>query len=244
MRGKYIAAVSHGLDQLEFDVAELSTNPAEQHVDGAIEGIAVAAVGGVQQIFARQHPSGPRHQCMQEVEFGRGQVKQFTAGGKNAPQGRLQPETLETVFLGRMDDLVRAILTSEHRSNASCEFARIEWLGEIIVGADLKADDPVDVLFQGGEKNDRNVRVLGTHVPAYFQARSVRQHDIEHDQFDVVRVQRGLEGALVGRERHPKPLLGEISAEKLTNLEVVIDDQDMLLDVHPFTSSSTPSPIK
>jgi hypothetical protein len=79
MSGKDVASVSHRLYQVEFNVAELSANPAEEHVDGPIEDIAIAPVGHVQQIFAREHPPGPRYQGMQEIEFGRGQVKQPAA---------------------------------------------------------------------------------------------------------------------------------------------------------------------
>src|ERR1700738_4238122 len=136
--GKHVAAVSHRLDKLEFKVAELSANPAEQHVDGPVEDVAIAAVGRVQQIFAREHPSGSRDQRMQEIEFGRGQVKQPAAWVENAPQSRLQLETLETVFLGEMHDLVRAILATKDRPNTSSEFSRIERLAEVIVSANLK----------------------------------------------------------------------------------------------------------
>jgi hypothetical protein len=145
--GEDVAPVSHRFYQVEFNVAELSANPAEEHVDGPIEDIAIAPVGRVKQVFARQHPSGPRYQRMQEIEFGRGQVKQRAARVKNAPQSRLQLETLETVFPGRMHNLVCAILAAKDRSNASREFSRIEWLAEIIIGAKLKADYSVGVLL-------------------------------------------------------------------------------------------------
>jgi hypothetical protein len=46
-----------------------------------------------------------------------------------------------------MHNLVCAILTAKDRANASREFPRIEWLAEIIIGPNLKADYSVDVLF-------------------------------------------------------------------------------------------------
>src|ERR1700730_6533969 len=73
---------------------------------------------------------------------------------------------------------------------------RIEWLAEIIVGVNLETD------VGTGE-------FPGAHVPADVEARSVRQHDIEHDQPDVVRLRRGLKAALVGSERHSKALPGQ-----------------------------------
>src|ERR1700739_3777795 len=97
-------------------------------------------------------------------------------------------------------------LTTKHRADASCKLSRIEGLAEIIIGPNLKADDPIDVLLQCGKKNNRYKRVIGSHVPTDVQARSIRQHDIEHDQFDVVGIERGLEGALVGCKRYPKSL--------------------------------------
>ncbi len=131
-----------------------------------------------------------------------------------------------------MPHLARVILTTKHRADTGRKLSRIERLAEIIIGADLKTDDTVDVLLQCGEKNDRNKRILGSHIPTDFQAGSVRQHDIEHDQLDIVRLKRGLQCALVRRQRYPKSLLGQISAKQLSNLEVIIDYQDVGFDVH------------
>jgi hypothetical protein len=47
MSGEDVAAIPNCLDQLEFLIAELSANPAEQHVNGAIEGIAITTLGDV-----------------------------------------------------------------------------------------------------------------------------------------------------------------------------------------------------
>jgi hypothetical protein len=143
-----------------------------------------------------------------------------------------------------MHSLLCVILTTKHRSNAGCEFSRIERFAEIVVGPDLKADDAVDVLLQRGEQNDRNMGVLGPHVPADIQARSVRQHDVEHDQFDVVRLQGSHKRALVGSQRHSKALLGQIAAKQLSNLEVIIDNQDVRFDVHLFRPSSRLCPTR
>src|SRR5450756_2229157 len=107
---------------------------------------------------------------MQEIEFGRSQLQQPAARIEDPAQSRLQLETLETVFLRRTRNLHRLTLTAKHRANPGRQLSRVERLAEIIVGADLEADDPVDVLLQCGEKNDRNMRIFGAHVAADFQA--------------------------------------------------------------------------
>ena len=49
------------------------------------------------------------------------------------------------------------------------------------------------------------------------------------------RFQRGVERAPVGRQRHSKSLLRQIPAEQLSNLKVIIDDQNVRFDVHSFS---------
>jgi hypothetical protein len=67
-------------------------------------------------------------------------------------------------------DLRRLILTAKHGANPRRKLSRIERLAEIIIGADFKTDDPVDIFLQRSEKNDRNMRVIGSHVATDFQA--------------------------------------------------------------------------
>src|SRR3990170_115664 len=54
----------------------------------------------------------------------------------------------------------------EHGVHAREQLARIEGLGQVVVGAHLQADDAVDVIALGGEHDDRGARVLRAQAPA------------------------------------------------------------------------------
>src|SRR5688572_18273398 len=55
-----------------------------------------------------------------------------------------------------------------HRTYARHELSRIEWLGQIVVGAHLKPDDAVDVVAASGQEDNRR-RTSVAQAPAYAQ---------------------------------------------------------------------------
>ena len=73
---------------------------------------------------------------------------------------------------------------AQHGVDAGQQLARVEGLGQVVVGADLEADDAVDVLALGGEHDDRRAVVGGAQAPADRQAVLAGQHQVEHDQVD------------------------------------------------------------
>jgi hypothetical protein len=54
-----------------------------------------------------------------------------------------------------------------------------------------------------------------------------RHHEIEHDEVEAADLDRIHHLAPVGRLRHPEPVLGEVFADKGTQLTIVIDNQDV-----------------
>ena len=110
---------------------------------------------------------------------------------------------------------------------AGDQLARIERLAEIVVGADLKADDAVDVFLQRGQQNDGHVRALGAQIPADIEPRSVREHDIEHHEIDLVRRQPLVQLVAACRKQHAEALTLDIAGEKLADLRIVVCDKNL-----------------
>jgi len=123
-------------------------------------------------------------------------------------------------------------MPTQHRPHPGDQLARVERLAEIIVGADLKADDAVDVFFQRGQENDGHVRALGAQIPADIEPRPVREHDIEHDEIDLVRRQPLVQLVAACREQHAEALTLDIAGEKLADLRIVVCDKNSLLRAH------------
>ena len=119
-------------------------------------------------------------------------------------------------------------MAAQHGLDARDQLARIERLAEIVVGADLKPDDAVDVLFQRGQKNDGYVRALCPQVAAKIEARAVWQHHVEHDEIDLVRGETLVQLVAARGERHRVTLALDVTGEKLADLWIVVGDKDTL----------------
>ena len=70
--------------------------------------------------------------------------------------------------------------TAQHRADARHHLARREGFDDIIIRADVQAEDAVGVLVSGSNHQDGR----GAHLPdaaAYLQPVDARQHDIQQD---------------------------------------------------------------
>src|SRR5204862_1274500 len=79
---------------------------------------------------------------------------------------------------------------AQDRLDARDELARVERLRHVVVGADLEADDLVDVLVPRGQHQDRDIRLL-TDAAADLDPVDVREHEIEDDQRGLLALDSG-----------------------------------------------------
>jgi hypothetical protein len=70
------------------------------------------------------------------------------------------------------------------------QLARAERLQHVIIGADLQADDPVDLVGAGGEEDDRDIG-KAAQGPAKFEAITVGQADVQYRQIEAPGAQPG-----------------------------------------------------
>jgi hypothetical protein len=110
---------------------------------------------------------------------------------------------------------------TDHRADAGHQLAEPERLDHVVVGAQLQADDPVDLLGAGGDDDDRHRRA-GPQPPAHVQAVYVRQPQIEQDDVVWRRCQR------LGTGPCPADLeavAGEPGGQRLGDRVVVFNQQ-------------------
>src|ERR1700728_2104994 len=64
------------------------------------------------------------------------------------------------------------------------QFARTEGFRHVIVAADLEAENAVDFIRPGGEKNDGRARDFSglPNLPAKIETVLPRQHNVQHDE--------------------------------------------------------------
>jgi hypothetical protein len=130
----------------------------------------------------------------------------------------------------------RAVATAaQDGADARQQLARLEGLGQVVVGAELQADDPVHRVALGGEHQHRHLAGVArqrAHAAAHFQAVDVRQHQVQHHQVGrgtggrvFQQVQAGLRVDGVG-DTETRSL--EVLADHLGQAGVVFDHQELL----------------
>ncbi len=111
--------------------------------------------------------------------------------------------------------------------NSRDQFARTEGLDDIIVGADLKPNDAVDLRTHGGQHDDRRP-VLLTQLLAEDKPAVSGHHEIEDNEVEpVLYLDRFHHFAPIGRLGDPEAMFGKILAHECAELAIVIDDQDV-----------------
>lgn len=66
--------------------------------------------------------------------------------------------------------------------DAGEDFAHAEGFGDVVVGAEFESDDGVDFFGFGGEKEERNLRVVTANSFADFVTVEFGHHDVETDE--------------------------------------------------------------
>jgi hypothetical protein len=115
------------------------------------------------------------------------------------------------------------------------EFPWIEGLGEVVVGADLQPDNPVDGFSGSGEHDDRNA----TAIPKLARQNEPilpRHFQIENDEADRPDTRHGIQSRAGRRDTFGcadlEFLPAQIFLKQIPHLGFVIDDQNVRLVRH------------
>jgi hypothetical protein len=214
-----VACVAQRLDGGER--LELAAQAADDDVDGARVQLHLVAAQLVQDVVAAEHLARFARQHQQQLELRSGQVHRC-ALTLHAAGGRVDREPLEVQpCLGA----VRAAGAAQHRLQARHQLARLERLGQVVVGTQLQPDDAVHHLAARGEHHDRDV-ALGANRAAQREAVLLGQHHVEDRRVEALLPQQrqsraGTQG-LDQREAEALDVGGQRLAERL----VVVDQQD------------------
>ena len=165
-------------------VAELAAQARDVHVErlGRAEPVDVPDL--VDEALARDDGAGLGHQQLEELELLAGEVE---LGRRRALAARRAGSTpdgadLERRRLGwRCGAAAPSPGAAQHRPDPRGHLARAERLDDVVVGAELEADDAVGLLAAGGEHDDRDARALAQRA-ADVVAGAVGEHHVEEDE--------------------------------------------------------------
>jgi hypothetical protein len=193
------------------------------HVDHVVVAVPVAAPYEV-----AEHATGEDHR-----RLGRQGVEQveLDAGERDLVLGELDPARMGVDRQAAHDPRPALVLAragvgpAQHRPDPGDQLARRERLGDVVVGPDLEADHPVDLVVTRREHEDVGV-AEGPDATAHLDAVEAREREVEHDQVRCPGFGR-LDGiGAVDGGVHLVALALEQADEHLHELGRILDDED------------------
>ena len=120
---------------------------------------------------------------------------------------------------------------AEYGAYPGHQFARIERLGQVIIGADFKAQYPVDRFSPGGQQKHGD-RGLQAQRLEQLKSRAARQHHIEDDQLMIVGQSGAQARGLIVGCIHLKAFAFQKALQQIYQPVVVIDDEQAIHRIH------------
>src|SRR5258706_29891 len=164
-RAEHIPCAALGPDVLRLGRVrlDLAPQPEDLHVDRTIVNLSTMQPRKIEQLLARQHPLRRGAKRLQQVELAMGKLDpaalrrgQPAAAEVELPAGKAVSAPL---VAARRKHRARRLIATQHCADAGEELARAEWLGDIVVGAELEAHHAVGLVLLAGDDDDRDRRM-------------------------------------------------------------------------------------
>ena len=130
---------------------------------------------------------------------------------------------------------------TEQRRDPGLQLAQREGLGEVVVGADLEADQPVDL---GGARADDHDVAVADHpdLAADLDPVEVGQGEVEGHQVGEGVADDGERLGTRAHDLHLEAHLLEQAADHLSDVGVVLDDHCRAFMPHALSNPQLPQP--
>src|SRR5438132_2353058 len=225
--------VADAIDRLEVagrrrQGLDLPADVLHVRVDGALVRLERDAADRLEQLGAREDAAGLGGKRGEELELRRRELD------GPAGDGRLEAWHVEDEVAGGYEFGLRGrpLGAPEHRTDPGDELLRAEGLGEVVVRAELQADELVGLLAAAREHDDGDRR-LATDRAGDVEAIDLGKPEIEHHEIGPRRAEDGERGPPVVRDLHAEARVLEVVARELDDLRLVVDDEDPLHGGHP-----------
>ena len=135
-------------------------------VDGALADVIVVRIALARELAARFHVAGMSDQRLKHEELGDGEIdrRPFPADDETLRVELERADALHFVVVARR--LGAAGGAAEEHPDARDQLAHGEGLAEVVVAAELEAEDAVDFLVARGEEEDGDVLGLAADLAA------------------------------------------------------------------------------
>ena len=195
------------------------------HVDAAVEGVQRVALEGVHDLVARQHAARGARQHYQQVELVRREVARL-AGQPRLAGGQINDQTTKLeLVLGR--GLGRR--AAQQSLEPGQQLARLERLGQVVVGADLQADDAVHGFAARREHQQRQAARagFGAQLAREVQPVAVGQHQVQQQRVVAAVAQQVAPGLERACTVHLEAVAAQVVAHHGGQAGVIVDQQQV-----------------
>ena len=180
--------------------------------------------GEAEEVVAGEDLAGVGGEGGDEVDLHRAEVDGVAGGVAQAEGAQVEAVGAEARAGGGGGAADRA--AAEDGGDAGGELGELDRLGEVVVGADLEADDAVDEVAGAGQDDDAGV-VAGAQVAGELEAGLAGEADVEDEEVgDLARGEQRLERGRVLGGDHVVAGAAEVVDEHLADFPVVVDDGD------------------
>ena len=214
------------LKRQRLEGLEFLAKPADMDVDGLALAKELRTPDAPDQLLAGVHPARVGEQKRQQVEL-LGREAERIVTDAHRPCTAIEPEVTELLNLDDTSFLGGGLRAAEQRHHPCGQLGERERLGHVVVSANAKADDLVELAVPRAQDEHRGGRLL-TEDATHLEPAQLGEHEVEHDQIGTQ-----LAGLLerfdpVGGLAHLVSLAHEIEPEGLTDDLLVLDHQDVL----------------
>jgi hypothetical protein len=131
-------------------------------------------------------------------------------------RGNVDDEIAQSDHL-RAFHLGRGNRSPQDRVHSQYQLSWAERLLHIVVGANLEPDHAIDLIGSGREHDDGKTNCLGAspQASAHFEARDVRQHDVQYEQVGLAPLDLGQCGVAIMGNRDVMTNSAKIEGDQL-----------------------------
>ena len=213
--------------------AQLLAHAADMNIDAAIEEVQRAAQRDLGDLFAGDHAAGMAQQQFQNIELDGGEIDRLASAGDGASAKRHADiaDDQHLIVLGCARGGRRLAGAAKDGADSGDQFAGIERLGQVVVGADFQAEDAVNGLASGGKQKHGNRRLLAQRFQQ-LESRAAGQHHVQHDQLVLAGQRRAQSGSVIVGGIHAEAFAFEKAFQQVDQGVVVIHDEQAVHGIY------------
>src|SRR5262249_13392224 len=204
---------------------ELLAKVADVDVDSARLPICRVSPERTEQHLSRKDAARLRSEGPEQLELDVSQLHRLSVE-LDGPFGGIDPQIARFDYLPvALKAIAGERRAAQQRADTAPELTNREGLGDVVVRAQLEAENLVELFTASGQHDDRHV-AAGAEAAADLETVDLRQHQVEHDKVDLLVAEERERLFAVARLHDSEPVALERVGEELLDGILVVDEEN------------------